>query len=446
MAWAMILMGVASVASGDFSLLWLGPDDLVGAKGVEVRAQAPEESLVLVPADAQRSALWYMPVAAHRRNGEILVWYQRVDRHEVVYSDQRVLCLAVLRDGEWSLPSLRDEAVSWGGPNNVVLRRSPYPPTWGGFNVHQIVFTRGQFRMLYWDQPEQGDAGAMTATSPDGLNWSKDSLDTVFTEHNDAFTLLQKDGQFLLYQTKLEDWPDKPVQDNLPGKRRVQSVRTSTDLVDWTPQEVFLRPDDQDDPRTEFYLMKAFPYGNGYAGLVMKYYGDPAMPGKHSAILKTELVVSRDARTWSRPFRETDLGFWSYADPFVERDRLCFVTAKERGISLVKYASPRRLTGVVCEQDGELMTRPFVIPEGVLALDADAREGWIDVELLDKAGNPLGGLGPCRTEGIEGARIPLDWGGFSSGELPLLECRLRVRMHRAKLFAITTLANDQAGD
>ena len=81
---------------------------------------------------------------------------------------QRTLCLGVLRQGKWTLPNLREEAVAWGGPNNVVMRRSSKKPTWGGFNVFQIVRSGGVYQALYWDQPKQGPAGALLATSRDG--------------------------------------------------------------------------------------------------------------------------------------------------------------------------------------------------------------------------------------------------------------------------------------
>ena len=42
------------------------------------------------------------------------------------------------------------------------MTRSPHKPTWGGFNVFQIVAGRRRaWQMLYWDQPgPTGEAGA----------------------------------------------------------------------------------------------------------------------------------------------------------------------------------------------------------------------------------------------------------------------------------------------
>ena len=56
-----------------------------------------------------------MPVAARQKEDGVWIWYQRADRSEAVYSDQRSLCLAILRPGGLSLPGLDDTPPAWGG-------------------------------------------------------------------------------------------------------------------------------------------------------------------------------------------------------------------------------------------------------------------------------------------------------------------------------------------
>lgn len=427
---AMVVMALMGAAGAE-ATLFTSPDALEDATGVELRAQLPESSEALATPEPGAS-LWYMPVAAVPLDRGTGIYYQRVEKIQPEYLDQRVLCLGYYRDGQWTVPALREEPVPWGGPNNVVLRRSPYTPTWGGFNQHQVVRDGERFRMLYWDQPsEEGLAGGMLAESKDGIGWEKDPRGTVFTEHNDAFTLLRMGDRFLLYQTKLEDWPEKPYPDNLDKKRRVQSLRESKDLVEWTGQDVFLRPDAEDAPETEFYLLRAFPYGGKYFGILMKYFGDPAAPNKHSSILRNELMVSDDARTWRRPFRGTDLGFFSFAEPFMDGGRLCFASWKDGGLRLFKYR-PNRLVGVVAEGDGEFVTPPIEGPLEGLTLDADARRGWIEVQLLDAAKTPVPGREPVRLEGVDDEALPLAFPG--EGALPT-GYRLRLRLHDATVYA-----------
>lgn len=435
--WMLFL--ISAVGAADAQLLrFLSPSDLIQAEGVQLRAQRPESEHVLIAEDPARPKLWYMPAATVPIDGGARIWYQRVDKDAAEYSDQRTFCVGEYASGAWRLPALEPGAPAWGGPGNVCLRRSPYPPTWGGFNVFQMVRHEDRYRLLYWDQPEDGPAGAMLATSPDGLAWEKDAGGAVFTEHNDAFTLLRHNGEFLLYQTMLEDWPDKPYPDNLDKKRRVQSLRRSPDLRAWTPQEVFLRPDAQDKPETEFYLMKAFPYGGKFLGLIMKYFGDPNRPKQHSALLENELVVSTDAVHWERPFRNDDLGFWTYADPFPHEDALCFAIGADRALKTVSYR-PNRLTAVTAESEGTFLTQPFPAPRNGLALDADTANGWIDLELRDSEGRPIPGIALARIQGVNDQRIPVTWTTGNPTQLPNMQYQLRIRLHQARLYALLLL-------
>ncbi|MCX7427477.1 MAG: hypothetical protein NTW96_17845 [Planctomycetia bacterium] len=407
------------------------PSDVVEAAGVRMEAQIPRPGMVLVDKDSRRPSLWYSPVASRTlADGAVQLWYQRVDKGEADYMDQRTLCLGEIRGGRWTLPSIRPESPAWGGPNNVVMTRSPHKPTWGGFNVFQIVQVDNALEMLYWDQPAPtGEAGAMRARSRDGKTWEK-LTGTVFTEHNDAFCLTRIGDEYIVYQTALEPWPDKPFPDNLDKLRRVITLRTSPDLAAWSPQQPLLVPDARDAREAEFYLFKVFRYGHGYAGLIMKYYADPAKPGKHSAILRHELAVSEDGRAWQRPYRDTDLGFWSYADPFTIDGRMHFATWKDGAMVTVAYDRDRM---VAVTGPGTFRTRTFARPRGVIALDADASQGWIETTLCDGAGNPVSDADSHRIEGIEGKSIPLPWTAASLSE----ECSIRVRLgDGARVFAV----------
>lgn len=431
------LMAFVSATATSSPVMFLTPEDLVDAKGVYLEAQAPQPGLILEEKDPQRPKLWYAPVASEATPQGARVWYQRVNSGEAEFSDQRALCLGEIRDETWTRCALRPESPAWGGVNNVCMRRSPYKPTWGGFNVFQIIQAGQEYRMLYWDQPDEtGQAGAMLGASKDGATWQSEP-GTVFTEYNDAFTLLARNGEYLLYQTKLEDWPEKPYPDNLDKKRRVISLRRSKDLRTWTPQEVFLRPDAQDKPETEFYLMKVFRYGDGFAGLVMKYYADPKLPGKHSAILENELIVSKDAIHWERPYRKTDIGFWSYADPILLGDKLHFVIWKDSGMSTVAYA-PNRMAGACAgNEPGSFVTRPIEGNPASLILDTDARNGRIECELLDESGQPQAGVKFQPIENVDGVDIPLVIPSDHPVTEPPHKFRLRVGLHNAKLFAVT---------
>jgi len=405
--------------------------DLAEASGVRLEAQRPEPGMALCEKDPQRPSLWYAPSASRTLgDGTVELWYQRVNKEEPSYVDQRTLCLGEIGGGRWVLPAIHPEPPAWGGPNNVVLTRSPHRPTWGGFNVFQILAVDGALAMLYWDQPgPTGEAGALRAVSRDGRRWEK-LPGAVFTEHNDAFCLIRSGYEYLVYQTALEPWPDKPYADNLDKFKRVITLRTSPDLKTWSGQQPLLAPDARDARETEFYLFKVFRYGHGYAGLIMKYYADPTKPGKHSATLRHELAVSEDGRTWQRPYRDIDLGFWSYADPFTIDGRMHFATWRDGAMVTVAYAQDRL---VAASGDGSLRTRPFARPYKGIALNADAARGWMELTLCDSAGDPVPGASPHRIEGAEGRTIPLPW---KHDRLPK-ECSLRIRLGGgAKVFGV----------
>lgn len=441
---AVILWSGATLASAaPFRMAFLEESDLCEARGVRLAAHGfvREASRVLLPSDPSRPSLWFAPVAAIPSEEGVRLYYQRIDKTLEPYADQRALCVGILKpDFEFALPDLSLYSHSWGGPGNTVLQRSPHKPTWGGFNVFQIL-QEGPvlYRMLYWDQPEQGEAGGMVADSTDGLSWRKrDETRAVFTEHNDAFSLVysQELREYLLYQTFLEDWPDKPVEDNLPKWRRAISIRHSKDLVTWSAQEPILVPDAQDAPTCEFYLMKVFPFAGHYLGLLMKYYGDPLNPKKHSALYRYELVVSRDGLAWQRPYRETDAGTWTYADPFDYQGKTWVAAYDKAGLCLF----PIRRGGYVscgAHDAGSFLTHPFTVPSGTLRLNAECQEGSIEIEVVDARGLPLPGLeGICAAlSGADGIDLPVAWKGGVSPP-PGQEVRLRLTLKNARVYSL----------
>ena len=178
--------------------------------------------------------------------------------------------------------------------------------------------------------------------------------------------------------------------------------------------------------------MKAFRYGQGYAALLMKYYADPAKPKEHSGILSNELLVSDDAHTWRRPYRDTDLGFWSYAEPFDYEGMLTFAAHDNRNFTLFQYA-PEGLTRVVAETQGSFVTPAFDMPEAGIALNADASQGAIEVRLLDADKKPLDGAEPVRIESQAGVALALPWDAQVHAGQPR---RLHITLDRAAIFSI----------
>ena len=376
---ALFLTTAPAATAAALPMPMLQPSDLIGASGVQLEAQTPKQGMELYhkfPA----SSVWQTPMASRTLDdGAVQIWYLRVDYDAATtYMNKLVLCLGEIRDGQWTLPAVSSTPPPWGGVNNIVMTRSPYPSSWGGFAPHQIVSGGGGLQMLYWDQPAsfQDPAGGLRAISSDGKTWSK-IPNTVFTDYNDNFTLRREGSVDNLYQEVLQPWPNKPYPDNLSQYKRVISLRTSTNnLATWTPANPAnptLAPDANDPIETEFYCLKTFAYGSGYGGVLWKYYADPTRPNEHSRIFKYELVVSDDGVSWQRPYRDTELGFFSYVDPFELDGNMWFATQGAPGTSiegstLLKGWTQDRLVAAV--GNGNFRTQSFARPDGLVALNA----------------------------------------------------------------------------
>ena len=451
MLWNVLLAlaGIACLAGGAMAqakpthLVFWRASDIRDGRNVRFEAHPLTEAkrTVLIPADPNNASFRCLPTDAVPTDDGILVYYLRTDNN-VKYAEQRIWCLGFLRKDEFVLPDLKLFPQSWAGPANVALTRSPHDPSWGGFNVFQVVSDlKGGYRLLYWDQPDEGKAGGMLASSPDGIHWTKDERKTaVFTETNDAYSLVAAaDGSgYILYQTRLRDWPEKPFPDNLSAYRRVTSLRRSPDLVTWTGQEIILEPDDQDAPSCEFYLLKVFRYCDRYVGLIRKYYADPTTPGKHGNIWRCELIFSDDGARWERPYRYTDMVIWSYATPFEHDGDLCVVARQDNEMSLYRM---RRDGMASCGADGEgsFCTKPFVMRESGLTLNADCRGGSIGVEALDAKGQVLEGFGAdqCRFSDMDGTSLPLKWAGKGPKDLAGKTVQCRFVLKHAKIFSVS---------
>lgn len=174
----------------------------------------------------------------------------------------------------------------------------------------------------------------------------------------------------------------------------------------------------------------------------MKYYADPKQPGKHGHETRSELVFSRDGGQWERPYRGTDLGVWSYAAPFQHAGSLCLVVHHERHLKLFRWR-PDGLASCGTDGVGSFCTRPFVMPDAALTLNADCRTGSVAVALLDARGEVLEGFEAdrCRLAGTDGAALPLVWGANHSGQHAGRVVRLRFAARSAWLYSVSSAEN-----
>ncbi len=171
----------------------------------------------------------------------------------------------------------------------------------------------------------------------------------------------------------------------------------------------------------------------------MVYYADPHRPNRHSALLRTELVFSEDGRHWERPFRNSDLGAWTYADPFEHSGHLCMVIHHQGSLCLLRT----RPDGLACcgtEGEGSFCSRLFAVPNQPLGLNADCRGGTIRAEMLDEKGRTIPGYeaSRCVFSDPDQPGLPLLWQGRSPRDLAGQAAHLRFYVRRAWVYSVRT--------
>jgi hypothetical protein len=243
------------------------------------------------------------------------------------------------------------------------------------------------------------------------------------------------------------------------GIRRLVGLTTSRDFVHWErPRRIFV-PDDRDDGLLEFYGMGAIHLrGSLRIGLVRVLRDDlPCDPGgPRNGIGYAALATSRDGLTWQRrrePFldRNHERGTWDHAMAWIGAavpvgDEMFFyyggyarghkVEARtERQIGLARMKRDRYMALVPAKDEGRLVTRPFVLPNGRLTVNARATKGAVFVRILDESGKPLDDLGAAEAGPLEGDVLAgeLRWPRSLEG-LRGRQVRLEFRLREAALF------------
>ena len=265
-----------------------------------------------------------------------------------------------------------------------------------------------------------GRHGAIfTATSPDGLHWRKrpDPVQSEgpFDSHNIAF----RDpwtGKYLMYTRGIRT-------EGVPGhgattsfKEGVRWIRRawSEDFVDWSPLEL-IETDDQ--TLEHLYTNSCVPYERSKSLYLMfpSRFVDGRTPDPawdYKGVNDGVLMSSRDSKRFDRTFKEAWLRPGADPDQWHERSVYIMRGILDTGPNVLSmYMSDhwrqpsntiRRLSlrkdgfaSLRAGYDGgEAVTRPFVCAGGQLRLNVSTSAvGSVRVEVQDRAGRPLPGLG-----------------------------------------------------
>ncbi|HIJ73322.1 MAG TPA: hypothetical protein HPP83_04390 [Candidatus Hydrogenedentes bacterium] len=315
----------------------------------------------------------------------------------------------------------------------------------------------GELLFFKWARYDGKSHALWGFRSQDGVVWDYVKQAPLYTDHDGFGTMWEpRSGRILNYQGTMQPFKKK-FPDNVGGEqRRVLSIRSSTDGVNWSRLEDvgeggLIVPDERDPEELEFYRMMAFPYGGRYIAAVDLYTPSRLTPYEHGPHYMTEWWVSDDAVNWQRPWRGLEA---QGACPYVMKMPPMWIGREMLWwVGTTVYALPEyRIASVGCRANGAFTTTPFRMPRGPLLLNADLQKrisfyqgSYIMAALLDENGDVLPGYAAERCLFREGddTRLPLVWrdedgetrdGTAYAGRT----VALRFYFADARLYAVTT--------
>ncbi|MDC0935544.1 hypothetical protein OAS39_04595 [Pirellulales bacterium] len=292
-----------------------------------------------------------------------------------------------------------------------------------------------RYKMVYRkDDAGAGTGSVWTNVSPDGIHWTHETSSII--QDADSFHSALWDpglGKYVVHSRF-----NRNNHPTLPPQRQVLQSE-SDDFVNWTTYGVILKPDERDPPDAQFYNMEWMPYEGVFVGF-------PAVFHTVSDRIDVQLAFSRDDRNWERagdrevfiPNSQTpgdyDYGMiWNVLQhPVVVGDEIFIYYNGASGLHGAYWSgdpqggviglAKLRLDGFVSIVDdagpgpGTLTTKPLTTSGQSLVVNADAKSGSIQVEILDSAGVPVPGFGKADSDPITGddVRHVVTWNGKCS--------------------------------
>ncbi len=433
-------------------------DRLVGVRRVLGQAKRHPSNPIVKPEHSWEGTALESPIVFWDEDLKRFRMYYWAIGPKVIYT-----CYATSRDGlSWKKPVLGLHAGPDGSRKNNIVLRGKGPS----------ARTRYVVRNPYSDDPARtylamyiDNTPGLTeyiAYSPDGLNWT--------TSHaiGDLRSVTGKpptaNPRFFLVE---QGWVSGK------GNRYRGIWRTeSRDLETWGGGSWAIRRQPDDNPNVEFYHAASHFLGeHTYHGLHLGYYypfhteaeGKKLENGVRMAgTIDSSLMVSRDTVNWKLVDRKTPLlstgktGRWDAGMVFVSPEvvvgdelRLYYgAWRKEHSAGATNDGAiglaSLRLDGFVSletknDASGFVVTRPFELAGDLLQVNANAKNGQLLVEVLDRSGDPIEGFSAatCRPLQKDRLRHEIRWGGKRRlEELTGRTIRLRFQLDgQAKLFA-----------
>jgi len=300
--------------------------------------------------------------------------------------------------------------------------------------------------------PAQAAGGLWVAFSPDGLTWQTHG--PVLPQGSDT-------TQAVVYDPKINRY----VAFGRFGFGRNVARTESEDFLHWTEPKLVLTPDAKDGPAAQIYGMPTDLYEGLYLGMFWIYR--EGTDGK----IDTQLAVSRDGLHWKRvadrqtflpnaPDGARDDGMSRVVGRYIVRGDTIYlyysmVNGPHRGpkfptverkfppaIGLVTLRRDGFVSLDAGEEEGRVLTRPFVLPDGDLYVNVDVTppapsldKGGVRVTVCDEAGRPWPGFENSQPLTVDSTRARVEWTGANLGSLRGRTVRLGFTVQRGKLFS-----------
>jgi len=348
-----------------------------------------------------------------------------------------------------------------------------------------------RYKMMYFDAGKY--AGPRVAFSRDGLDWRVQAAGkpVIATPNGDDIWTAGWDPlrkRYFLIGKKYGPY----AWTNAEGKRVEANIRRyytcfSQDFKTWSEPKWVYQPDEQDPGVTQWYGAAGFlARGDLIVGFLRVLRDDLSPAGAPEAAIAantrgpaglgasglgerggsgmgyTMLTWTRDGETWRRdrdPVRyfepDPKPGAWDHAMAWIGSaapvgDEVYLYYAgyrwghkyhhsTERQLGLVKARRDRFVAREAGERGGTLITPPLVLDAKELALNVDAAQGEVRVQLADQAGKPLAGFRfqDCQPITSDSLAAPVEW-KQSLESLRGRTVRLEILLTSAQLFAFET--------
>ena len=405
------------------------------------------------------------------------IWYHTA-KPDADPKEQYRNLYAESRDGvHWTKPDLGIVQFRGSGENNIFLDRmreshiplvihTPWDPD-----------TEKEYKLVYYDygrtDPRHRVSGYYGAWSSDGIHWSPIREEPLFADPGDVgnFVWDPHQGRYLGYA--------KIFVPNGGHRRRAIGLTATTDFLHWPPTQLVLAPDTVDDrwvtadrQHTDFYGLSAFAYESMYLGFLWVFRIDD---GHNDGTIHVELVSSRDGMDWKREEGDRPpllklgaAGQWddgmlhTPSQPLVEGDeiRLYYGASDQTHVSPVAGGWGNCAIGLATlrkdgfasldagEEAGSFTTRRLRRFAGPLRVNADARRGWVRLELLDSSGNVIPGFGkdqcdPVKDDGVDQV---VRWQGRDRWPESARPAQLRFFLQNASLYSFRTAGPMEPAD